>query len=55
MTLRIAGESKTVSKQGKFVSNHDVKGWSELNVTMMLIFPMIVWMCPLTGSRLNPS
>ena len=26
MTLRIAAEGKTVSKQGKFVSNHDVKG-----------------------------
>ena len=26
VTLRIAAEGKTVSKQGKFVSNHDVKG-----------------------------
>ena len=26
MTLRIAAEGKIVSKQGKFVSNHDVKG-----------------------------
>ena len=25
VTLRIAAEGKTVSKQGKFVSNHDVK------------------------------
>ena len=25
MTLRIAAEGKTVSKHGKFVSNHDVK------------------------------
>ena len=42
MTLRIAAEGKTVSKQGKFVSNHDVKSGggprgSELNVTMTLI------------------
>ena len=50
VTLRIAAEGKTVSKQGKFVSNHDVKsggGGSELNVTMTLIFPVIVWTCPL--------
>ena len=26
VTLRIAAEGKTVSKQGKFVSNHDVEG-----------------------------
>ena len=49
VTLRIATEGKTVSKQGKFVSKHDVKsgggGESELNVTMMLIFPVIVWTC----------
>ena len=25
MTLRITAEGKTVSKQGKFVPNHDVK------------------------------
>ena len=53
VTLKIAAEGKTVSKQGKFVSNHDVKsrgGGSELNVTMMLIFPVIVWTCPLTTS-----
>ena len=52
MALRIAAEGKTVSKQGKFVSNHDVKsggGGSELNVTMTLIFPVIVWMCPLSN------
>ena len=51
VTFRIAAEGKTVSKQGKFVSNHDVKsgrgGESELNVTMTLIFPVIVWTCPL--------
>ena len=49
VTLRIAAEGKTVSKQGKFVSNHDVKsgGGSKLNVTMTLIFPVIVWTCPL--------
>ena len=49
VTLRIAAEGKTVSKQSKFVSNHDVKsggGGSELNVTMTLIFPVIVWTCP---------
>ena len=52
MTLRVAAEGKTVSKQGKFVSNHDVKGGggSELNVTMTLIFPIVVWMCPLRNS-----
>ena len=53
MTLRIAAEDKTVSEQNKFVSNHDVKsggGGSELNVTMTLIFPIIVWTCPLTSS-----
>ena len=47
VTLRIATEGKTVSKQGRFVSNHDVKsgeGGSELT----LIFPVIVWTCPLT-------
>ena len=52
VTLRIAAEGKTVSKQGKLVSNHDVKsggGGSELNVTMTLIFPVIVWTCPLTS------
>ena len=52
VTLRIAAEGKTVYKQGKFVSNHDVKGGgSELNVTMTLIFPIIVWTCPLKQGR----
>ena len=53
MTLRIAAEGETVSKQGKFVSNHDVKSWgggSELNVIMTLIFSVIVWTCPLAAS-----
>ena len=56
MTLRIAAEGKIVSKQGKFVSNHDVKsggGGSELNVTMTLIFPVIVWTCPLNHALLT--
>ena len=53
VTLRIAAEGKTVSEQGKFVSNHDVKsggggGGSEHNFTMTLFFfPVIVWTCPL--------
>ena len=44
MTLRLAAEGKTVSMQGKFVSNHDIGGGggSEPNVIMTLIFPIIV-------------
>ena len=29
VTLRIAAEGKIVSKQGNFVSNHDVISWGE--------------------------
>ena len=41
MTLRVATEGKTVSKQGRFVSIMTLSrggGGSELNITMTLIF-----------------
>ena len=34
VTLRIAAEGKTVSKQGKFVSNHDVKSGGEGDLSL---------------------
>ena len=42
MTLRIADEGKTVSKQGKFVSSHDVKAPPSLSKFTRMIFEHII-------------